>query len=320
MADTHDWLLFFTDRGRVYRKRCFDVAPDISKQTRGTPLVNLIEKPQNERVTSLVALPDLQADMYILLATRRGELKRMHLSQLANIRSNGLTAMDLEKDDMVMAVRLADPGSEIIMVSRMGQGIRFALDQVRVRQTRSAGGVRGIRLAQGDEVIAMDVAVASAHLLTLTERGYGKRTPVTSFPLQGRLGQGVIASRITDKTGLVAAATVVTEEVEEITVGSSRGMVFRTRLSEIPGLGRATQGVMVMTKLLPGDRVISVSCLAEREEEEEKKPTPPKRPSAQRNGHVTGQTPRQLAMEVVAPEEAEEDDEEEGSDHQNDDE
>ena len=318
-TDTHDWLLFFTDLGRVYRKRCFQVSADVSKQTRGTPVVNLINIPQNEKVTALLAVRDLHADKYIMLGTRRGEVKRMHLSQLANIRSNGLAAMDLEKGDTVLAARLADPDTHIIMVSRMGQGIRFAIDQVRVRQTRSAGGVRGIRLAPNDEVIAMEVATPNAYLLTLSDRGYGKRTRVEAFPVQGRLGQGVIATRITEKSGPVAAAVVVPEDIEEVMVGSSKAMVFRTRLAEIRRLGRTTQGVQVMTKLGAEDHVISVSAFTEREEEAEQAPVRPPRkaPTRSRNGHKDGYKPRQLALDVEVtasangdePEESEEADE-----------
>ena len=302
IGDTHDWLLFFTDLGRVYRHRCFEVPPDTSKQTRGTTLQNLINIPhQTERVTAVLAVQNLYEDQYILLGTRRGEVKRMHLSQLSNIRSNGLNAMDLEKNDTIIAARLAEPETRIIIVSRLGQGIQFTLDQVRVRQTRGAGGVRGIRLDKDDEVIAMEVVTPNAYLLTLSDRGYGKRTRVDRFPLQGRLGHGVIATRITDKSGPVAAAVVVTEEIEEVIVGTRKAMVFRTPLSEIPRLGRATQGVMVMDpkKLASDDRIISVSTLIEREEEKE----PPAKGQRKgglrsRNGHKNGKETSQLALDV----------------------
>ena len=169
VSDTHDWLLFFTDRGRVYRERVFNVKEDATRQTRGTPVQNLIAiNPAEEMVTALVAISDLQADRYIVMATKRGEVKRMDLGQFSNIRSNGLAAFDLEKGDQLLGARLADPGMRVIMITRNGKAAHFELDDVRVRATRGAGGVRGIRLIDDDEVVGMDVATTGAQLLLLT--------------------------------------------------------------------------------------------------------------------------------------------------------
>tara|TARA_B100000029_G_scaffold516064_1_gene626521 strand:+ start:4252 stop:6912 length:2661 start_codon:yes stop_codon:yes gene_type:complete len=273
VCDTHDWLFFFTSTGRVYRDRVFNIHQDATRQTRGTPVQNLINIDASELVTAIVPIrPDeltSDAERYIVMATTKGEVKRMRLSQFSNIRSNGLAAMDLEKKDSLLTARLADSDMTIIMVSRDGKGAQFQLEDVRVRQTRSAGGVRGIKLIGDDVVVGMDVAKDSDQLLLLTVRGYGKRTAVNMFRTTGRGAQGVIALKITDKTGPMAAAVVVGPDFDEVMVGSAKAMVYRTRIKEIRTLGRATQGVMVMTKLQPDDQVISISAFKEGAVEEE---------------------------------------------------
>ena len=265
VCETHDWLLFFTDRGRVYRERVFNIGEDATRQTRGTPIQNLIAiNAAEEAVTAVVPISDLTVDQYIFMATRKGEVKRMALSQFANIRRNGLAAFDLNKGDSLLGARLADPDMTVIMVTRNGKAVHFALEEVRVRATRGAGGVRGIRLIDKDEVIGMDVAKPGAQLLVLTERGYGKRTLVDHFRTTGRGVQGVIALKIMDKTGPLAAAVITAEDVAEIMVGSAKAMVYRTAIKDIRTLGRNTQGVQVMTKLEPDDQVISMSAFKER--------------------------------------------------------
>ncbi|MDE2764824.1 MAG: hypothetical protein OXI25_00125, partial [Chloroflexota bacterium] len=246
--------------GRVYRERVFNLPVDGSRQTRGAPVQGIININRDERVTAIVAIREPNADRYIVMATRRGEVKRMHLSQFANIRANGLAAMDLEKGDALLTARLADPDMSVIMVSRGGKGAQFSLDSVRVRQTRSAGGVRGMKLVGDDEVIGMDVAHPEDQLLLLSEKGYGKRTGVALFRTTERGAQGVIALNINEKTGPMAAAVVISQGVEEVMVGSAKAMVYRTRIKEIRSLGRATQGVKVMTKLHDDDQVISISA------------------------------------------------------------
>jgi len=267
VCDTHDWLFFFTSSGRVYRERVFNIHQDSTRQTRGTPVQNLINIDASELVTAIISIrPDeltSDAERYIVMATIKGEVKRMRLSQFSNIRSNGLAAMDLEKNDSLLTARLADSDMTVIMVSRDGKGAQFQLEDVRVRQTRSAGGVRGIKLIGDDVVVGMDVAKDTDQLLLLTMRGYGKRTAVNMFRTTGRGAQGVIALRITEKTGPMAAAVVVGPDFDEVMVGSAKAMVYRTRIKEIRTLGRATQGVMVMTKLQPDDQVISMSAFKE---------------------------------------------------------
>ena len=266
VADTHDWLLFFTDKGKIYRKRVFEVNQDSSRTSRGTPIQNLIDaiNPSEEVVTAVVNISDPNADQYIFMATRKGKIKKMHLSKFTNIRRSGIAAFDLEKDDSLLTARLVSDGMTAILVSRNGKGVQFNIDDVTIRQGRTAGGVRGIKLIEDDHVVAMDVATPDAQLMILSSRGYGKRTAVEKFRITGRNVQGVIAMKITDKTGPIAAAVVTGPDVEEIMVGSQKAMVFRTPIMEIRSMGRATQGVQVMTKLSEEDRVISMSAFKER--------------------------------------------------------
>ena len=298
LADTHDVLMFFTSRGRVYAQRCFELPADTSKATRGIPVVNVVNISERERVSALVAVPALEAngERFIVLATRRGQVKRMPLSALSNIRSNGLNAMGLRQNDTLASVRLAGANDDIIMVTAKGQSVRFPASQITVH-SRQAGGIKGIKLLPGDRVIAMEVAVPGAHLLTLSERGYGKLTPVASYPLQNRGGQGARAFRITEKTGDVAAAQIVVN-CEALIVGSARGMVVRTPLTEIPSLGRQTQGVMVIRKLTANDHVVSVACLNERAPDKGvRQETKETDPAGSRNGHKVQPKPRQLPLE-----------------------
>ncbi len=363
VADTHDYLLFFTDKGRVYRKRVFEMGQDSSRNSRGTPVQNLIEaiNPAEEVVTAVVAIArgDLGADRWIFMATRKGEVKKMHLSHFQKIRSNGLAAFDLESDDSLLTARLADEGASAVLVTRNGKGVRFGLEKVTERQTRGSGGVRGIRLMEGDEVVAMDVApreqrlcpahyaqwrrenpgeahrgvvhvpegertegctvegcteraehiLGSGQLMILSTRGNGKRTAVGQFRETGRGVQGVIAMKITERTGPIAAAVVTGPGVEEIMVGSRKAMVYRTKIMEIRSLGRNTQGVQVMTKLSADDEVISMSAFRERSAAEfEELPeaglaSSPARNGPARNGAESssrggGRSP-QLAMEFL---------------------
>ncbi len=302
VADTHDYLLFFTDKGRVYRKRVFEVGEDSSRQTRGTPIQNLIEaiNPNEETVTAVVAISDPLADQFIFMATRKGKVKKMHLDKFQNIRRVGLAAFDLEKDDSLLTARLAEEGMNAVLISRKGKGVQFSLEAVTERQGRSTGGVGGMRLLDDDEVVSMEVVTPDARLLIVSELGYGKRTAVETFRTTGRNTQGVIAMKITEKTGPIAGAVVTGSDDEEIMVGSRNAMIYRTSLAEIRTLGRNTQGVKIMTKLADDDVVISMSAFRERtwEDFEKLPPVQPKKPRPEsRNGHASA-----VALDDAAPE------------------
>ena len=273
ILDTHDTLLFFTNRGRVYALKCFEVAADTSRTTRGMPLVNLVNLAPQEQVQALIAVPNLQQEGFVLLATRRGEIKRMDFRALANIRSNGLIAINIKPGDELVSVRTCGEGDDILMVSQQGQGIRFLASQVRAH-SRTAGAIRGIRLVPGDQVVAMDVAVPGLRLFTISQHGYGKLTPVNSFPQQQRGGQGVRAFRVNPKTGPIAAAQVMVDCLELMII-STNAIIIRTPLVPIPVLGRATQGVIIWRAPTKDDTVASIACISSKEEQQTK-PEPKK--------------------------------------------
>ena len=262
VADTHDTLLFFTNKGRVYPLRCFEVPSDVSRTTRGTPLINLVRLGEKERANAVIAVPDLGATGSVLaLGTRKGEIKAFNLADLKGIRSAGLNMMDLERGDQLVSVRVAEPENDIMMLTAGGQGIRFALSDV-PRRSRAAGGVRGIRLNKGDTVVSMEVIQPKDRLLVATTHGYGKLVLVSRFRVQGRNGMGVRAFRTTQRTGLLAGARVVGAEWDETEVMliSNNCQVFRTSLKEISTQGRITMGVIIW-RPDGGDKVASITCL-----------------------------------------------------------
>ncbi len=244
VADTHDTLLFFTNRGKAYSLRCFEVPPDTTRNTRGTPAVNLLSLSEGERINAVVVKTGISQEGYILLATRMGEIKRMEFSVLANIRSNGLIAMDIEDGDEVISAWQAGEDDDVVMVSEKGMAARFPISRVPTRQ-RPAGGVRGMRLDPGDRVVSMDVVIPGAQLLVVSRNGLGKLTPITSYRQTGRDVKGVTTLRITDKTGPVATAHLV-QDATEVLLVSEKGVIVRVPLSEIRSLGRITQGVKIM--------------------------------------------------------------------------
>jgi DNA gyrase subunit A len=256
VADTHDSLLFFTDRGRVFQLRTHEI-PDASRQGRGIPLINLIEIEQGELVTVLVAARMMDRD-FMVLATKLGEVKKTALSEFESVRRAGLIAMGLERGDELVVARLAAEGDDVIVITSNGHAVRFAINDLR-SASRMSGGVRGVRLGHGAYLVSMEVAKPGEQLLTVTANGYGKRTPVEEFPRHSRGGQGVITHHVTDKTGAVAIARMV-NRMQELIVISAEGIVLRTRLDSIAQVGRASQGVQVM-RLAPGDMVASLGTI-----------------------------------------------------------
>ena len=244
VADTHDTLLFFTNRGKAYSLRCFEIPVDASRTTRGTPAVNLLSLSEGERINAVVVKTGISQEGYILLATRMGEIKRMDFSVLANIRSNGLIAMDIEDGDEVISAWQAGENDDVVMVSEKGMAARFPISKVPTRQ-RPAGGVRGMRLDPGDKVVSMDVVIPGAQLLVVSRNGLGKLTPITSYRQTGRDVKGVTTLKITDKSGPVATAHLV-QDATEVLLISEKGVIVRVPLSEIRSLGRITQGVKIM--------------------------------------------------------------------------
>jgi DNA gyrase subunit A len=266
VADTHDYLLFFTTRGRVFELKCYEIPADSSRVAKGTAVINLFSVVDNERVTALVAMADFKPDAYLLMATRLGEVKKTMADHFAAVRSSGLIAMDLESADELVAARLATDKDDMLLVTQEGQSIRFAVAALR-DASRTSGGVRGIRLSSTDQVVGMDVLRPEGYVLAVTSGGFGKLTPVAAYPRQQRAGGGVRTFKLVDKAGKVAAAEVVSL-AQQVMIISAEGIVLQTPVKEkdprqgITIQGRSTQGVRLM-KLDPGDRVVAITCFEE---------------------------------------------------------
>jgi DNA gyrase subunit A len=256
VADTHDNLLLFTDRGRVYRLKVWQVPQELTRTTKGTALQNLVSIDLKEHITTMLTVPEFVPEMYLFMVTAKGTVKRTALQEYASVRSNGLIAISLKPNDELVATSMVTGDDEISLVTRDGNGIRFPVGEVRPL-SRTAAGVRGIRLAQGDRVVGMDVVNLDACLITVTENGFGKLTRFGSYRVTHRGGQGVIAHKINFKTGKVAAARLVMPD-QQITILSSSGNVIRTTVQDMTVRGRSTQGVYVM-RLDQGDKVAAIA-------------------------------------------------------------
>ena len=258
VGDTHDNILFFTDQGKVYHLRAYDI-PDSKKQARGTFITNLIEMDQQERVTTIVVVKDYEHD-FMVLATRQGQAKKTPLKEFEEVRRNGKIAMRLDDGDELIAARLASEASDVVLVSSDGQAIRFGVRELR-SASRVSGGVRGLKLKGDAYVVGAEAvhpeAAQPEQLVVITERGFGKRTEMEQYPVKGRGGQGVRTLNITPKTGNVAAVRMVAPN-QELMLVSEDGILIRTKVDSISLLGRNTQGVTVM-KVGETDRVASIA-------------------------------------------------------------
>ncbi len=264
VTNTHDNILFFTNRGRVFQLKVYEV-PDASRQGKGTPVVNLVQLEPNETVSTVLTLPKGQTEGFIVMATTDGTVKRTSLDQFKNVRRNGLRAITLEDGAELAWVEIASGDEDVMLVTRKGHSIRFPQEQVRA-MGREAAGVNGIKLRKDDYVIRMDlVGKESKYLLVVTEKGYGKRSPLSEYKDQRRAGQGMSALKLTAKTGDLVAARVVGEDDAEVIMMSVQGLVTRTDVRSIRRTGRATQGVIVM-RLNKGDSVVSMATLSKAEE------------------------------------------------------
>ena len=268
-ASTHDYILFFTDRGRCYRKKGY-LIPEAGRTARGVNIVNFIQVEKDEKVSAMLHVREMDDASYLVFATRSGTVKRMALSALRNIRTSGIRALTLDEGDELINVMRTDGSQNILMATHNGQAICFAETDVRA-MGREAVGVRGIRLKDGDWVVGAEIAQPDASVLSITEHGYGKRTPAAEYIRGGeepqhRGGSGMKNYNITDKTGPVAAVKVV-QDSDDVLVVSDDGVIIRMEAAGISELGRATQGVRIM-RLSEGARVISVA-LTDRAESED---------------------------------------------------
>jgi DNA gyrase subunit A len=263
VADTHDNLLFFTDRGKVFSLKCYELPADASRIAKGMAVINLFPIAEGEKVTAVVAVSEFTSGGYMLMATSGGEIKKTSVESFSSVRSSGLIAMDLTRGDSLVTACLAMDKDDVIVVADRGQSVRFLVSELRA-SLRASGGVRAIRLAKDTRVIGMDITQLEAFVLVVTSGGHGKLTPIEDYPRQHRAGSGVRTYKINEQTGLVAAARVVTQS-QQVMIISANGIITRTPVKEkdprkgITIQGRSTQGVRLM-KLEAGDSVVAIAA------------------------------------------------------------
>ncbi len=243
ISNTHHYLLFFTNKGRVFRMKAYEI-PDLSRTAKGTPIINLIQIEQGETINAVIPVESFEPNQFLFFATRNGIVKKTPLDDYANIRKVGLIAISLREDDDLIGVKLTDGSREIVMGTSQGMSIRFSEDDVRA-MGRSATGVKGIQLDDNDKVIDMDVVEPEQDVLIVTSKGYGKRTPMTEYRIQTRGGKGIKTLNVTDKNGEIVGLKVVHDE-EDLMIMTSSGTLIRTSMSGINTMGRITQGVKLI--------------------------------------------------------------------------
>ncbi|MBW6431613.1 DNA gyrase subunit A [Patescibacteria group bacterium] len=257
-AESHDNLLFFTNEGRVFQVKAYEI-PQASRTAKGNPIVNLLQLAPEEVVTSFVVISDMNEDTYLVMATDQGTIKKTATKAFANIRKSGIIAIGLSKGEQLIWVRVTNGTEEIMMVTEDSQAIRFNEKEIRP-MGRSARGVRGMRLRKGDRVIGMDSASPKDEVVVIMENGYGKRTDVRNFASHHRGGMGVKAGKVTPKTGKTVGIQIVESGEDDLVVISNKGTIIRTPIKNISKMGRATQGVRIM-KIGEGDKVASVASI-----------------------------------------------------------
>ena len=255
IAGTHDYFLFFTNKGKTYRLKVYEI-PEAGRQARGTAIVNLLRMSTGERVTAIVPVKEFAPDRYVFLTTEKGIVKKVRLDAFTSVRRDGIIAVNLNEGDELVAAALTSGKDELLLVTRDGMSIRFSEEEVRPLG-RTARGVRGIRLRAGDAVAGMVVVEPGKELLVVTSKGYGKRTRLDEFRRQSRGGTGIIAAKVSAGSGAVAGVEVVGKS-EEVLVVSTGGIVIRLKVHEIPVLGRPARGVVVM-RLGPEDSVATLA-------------------------------------------------------------
>jgi DNA gyrase subunit A len=261
VTTTHRWILFFTNKGRVYRAKAYEL-PDTARDARGQHVANLLAFQPDERIAEVLAIPDYSVAPYLVIATRSGLVKKSVLTDYDSPRSGGIIAINLREDDEVIAASLVSPEDDLLLVSRKAQSIRFhATDDTMRPMGRATSGVIGMRFTDGDELLDMHVVREGADVLVATGLGYAKRTPSDQYPLQGRGGRGVLTARITDARGELVGALMVHPDDEVFAITSSGG-VIRTSAAEVKLSGRQTMGVRLMN-LASGDSVVAIARNAE---------------------------------------------------------
>ena len=263
MTTTHHYLMFFTNMGKVYRLKAYEI-PEAGRTARGTAIINLLQLQAGEKITAVLSLKDYSQGQYLFMATKSGIVKKTPIQDYANVRKTGLAAISLKDDDELIEVKFTDNKKDIILVTKYGQCIRFKDTDVR-STGRVSMGVRGINLSDGDEIIGMQLCSQGDYLLIVSEKGMGKRTSMSEFSVQNRGGKGVKCYKITEKTGNVVGVKAVNDD-NEVMMITTEGIIIRIACSDISILGRITSGV----KLMNLDEKVSVASIAKVREKEDK--------------------------------------------------
>ncbi len=309
VVDTHSTLFFFTNRGRVYPLRAFQIHNDASRTSRGVLLSNLIPLQRNEQVQAMLLIDNPKDEYPLLLATRKGQIKSLKTGELTNIRPSGLIVMNLAPDDELVSVAQVGDAKDAMMVTESGQAIRFAIDDLTPR-SRTAGGVRGIRLMDNDKVIATGVVTTNSFLLVISQRGFGKMTSTSSYNRRGRGGMGVRTFQTTEKAGNVAAARILTDpENQEMLIISANAQVVRISMDDVRETGRVAQGVILWKERDATDDDYVASIAVFQETDRNGDGIPPTN-GHRRNGRTTANGSNGHEPELAGEEEEEESEEE----------
>lgn len=264
-ASTHDTILFFTNKGKVYRLKGYQI-PEYGRAAKGLPVINILEIEKDEWVNTVISAPEFDEEKFLFFTTKYGISKRTSLNQFANIRRNGIIALTLRDEDELISVQLTDGSKDIMIATRNGYLIRFDEQQIR-SMGRSAAGVKGISLRDDDEVVSMEIVEENDYILNVTENGYGKRTPESDYRMINRGGKGVFTANVTDKTGSVVAVKSVNGD-EDLMIMTDSGVLIRTPIEAISITGRNTQGVRLI-RLQEDQKVATVACVEKEEEQED---------------------------------------------------
>lgn len=263
-TSTHDTILFFTSKGRVFRTKGYQV-PEFSRTAKGLPIINLLGVDKDENVTAMIPVAEFEEDKYLFFVTRNGVAKRTKVSEFANIRSNGLIALTLRDNDELIGVKMTNGNEDIVIGTKHGMLIRFNESDIR-SMGRVAGGVRGIRLRDGDITVGMDVIEEGKEILVVTEKGFGKRTSEEEYRIQSRGGYGLKTLHVTERNGSLVAMKAVdgTEDLMLITIN---GILIRMDINDISVIGRSTQGVRLIR--LGEDELVATVAKVEKEDNDE---------------------------------------------------
>lgn len=265
IASTHDTILCFSNRGRLYWMKVYQL-PLASRQARGKPIVNLLPLEENERITAILPVREYEEGKYVFMATANGTVKKTSLTEYSRPRSNGIIAVNLNEGDQLIGVDITDGNSQIMLFSDDGKVVRFNEEQVRP-MGRGATGVRGIKLRENGSVVSLIVPKSEGAILTVTENGYGKRTALQEYPEKSRATQGVVSIKVSERNGLVVGAVQV-NALDEIMLISDKGTLVRTRVSEVSQVGRNTAGV-ILIRTIEGEKVVGVQRIDEIQDQEE---------------------------------------------------